>query len=325
MRRREILGGLVSAVAWPIVARAQPSGIPVIGFLGAASAATTVLELKGFREGLSEAGYSEGRTVRVEYRWAEGQHSRLRALAEDLVHQNVAAIVVTGNAAALAAKAATATIPIVGQVGNDPVAAGLVTNLARPGGNVTGVTTLSAEVVGKRLELLHQLCPTVPNIALLTNPTNRDSDNSRRIAELAARSLNLELSVVNASTAAQIDAAFDSFKQLQAGALEIAPDAFFNSRSKQIAVLTLSHSVPAIYQYREFTASGGLMSYGANITDSYRLVGAYTGRILRGEKTADLPMQRVTKVELFINLKTAKALGLTAPASLLARADEVIE
>jgi putative ABC transport system substrate-binding protein len=325
MRRREFLGALATAATWPLVAQAQRLGIPVIGFLGSASPETTALELKGFREGLSAAGYVEGSNLTVEYCWAEGEHGRLRALADNLVHQNVAAIVVAGNAAALAVKAATSTIPIIGQVGSDPVAEGLVASLARPGGNLTGVTTLSAEIVGKRLELLHQLCPTVSRFALLVNPTNRDSNNSSRVAELAAGSLSVQLSVVTASTAGEIDEAFASFEQLRVGALEVAPDAFFNSRSKQLAALTLRHAVPAIYQYREFTASGGLISYGANITESYRLVAAYTARILRGETAADLPMQQATKVELFINLKAAKALGLTVPEALLASADEVIE
>jgi putative ABC transport system substrate-binding protein len=325
MRRREFITLVGGAVVWPLVARAQQPTMPVIGFLGTGTAELTTSELRGFRQGLSEAGYIEGRNLRIEYRWSEGQTARLSALVTDLIHHQVAVIAVTGNAVALAAKAATSTIPIVFQVGNDPIAAGLVTSLARPGGNLTGVSTLGTEVVSKRLELLHQLIPTVSSIALLINPNNRDSENSKRNTEAAAQRLGLQFHVLRASTPGEIDAAFKSLGELQTGALVVAPDAFFNSRSEQLAALALQHAVPATYQYRKFAAAGGLMSYGANIADAYRLVGIYTGRIINGEKPADLPVQQATKVELFINLKTAKALRLTVPPFLLTTADEVIE
>jgi putative ABC transport system substrate-binding protein len=325
MRRRKFISLLGSAAAgWPLAARAQET-MPVVGFLGSGTAESTTSELTGFRQGLNEAGYVEGRNVIVEYRWSEGQKSRLSTLAADLVHHQVGVIAVMGNTVALTAKATTASIPIVFQVGNDPVAAGLVASLARPGGNVTGVTTLSAEILAKRLALLHEWVPAISNIALLVNPANRDSENSKRNAEAAAQRLGLQLNVILASTPAEIDAAFKSLGQLQAGAAVVAPDEFFNSRSEQLAALALRYAVPTTYQYRKFAASGGLMSYGANITDAYRLVGVYTGQILKGAQPADLPVQQASKVELIINLKTAKALGLTVPQSLLVAADEVIE
>ena len=326
MKRREFIAIAGGAAAWPLVAvAAQQSAMPVVGFLGTGTAELTTLELRGFHQGLTEAGYIEGRNVTVEYRWSEGQSSRLSTLAADLVHDQVAVIAVTGNAVALAAKTATTTIPIVFQVGNDPVAAGLVASLARPGGNLTGVTTLSAEIVAKRLELLHELIPTISSIALLINPNNRDSENLKRDAEMAAKSLGLQLHVVRAGATNEIDAAFKSLAQLQAGALIVAPDAFFNSRSEQLAALALQYAVPTVYQYRKFATAGGLISYGANITDAYRLVGVYTAQILKGEKPADLPVQQASKFELFVNLKTAKALGLSVPPALQARADEMIE
>jgi putative ABC transport system substrate-binding protein len=314
------------ATAWPLAAEAaQQSAIPAIGFLGPGTAESTTSEVRGFRQGLTDAGFIEGRNVTVEYRWAEGQSNQLPTLAADFVHDQVAVIAVNGNATALAAKAATVTIPIVFQIGNDPVAAGLVASLARPGGNLTGVTTLSAEIVTKRLELLHELIPTISGIALLINPNNRDSENSKRDAETAARNLGVQLHVIRASSTNEIDAAFKSYAQLRANALIIAPDAFFNSRSEQLAALALRYAVPAVYQYRKFATAGGLISYGANITDAYRLVGVYTAQILKGEKPADLPVQEATKLELIINVKTAKALGLNVPSQLQQLADEVIE
>src|SRR5262249_20276950 len=282
---------------------AQQSPLPVIGFIGTGVAESTTAELKGFREGLSDSGYIDRRNVKIEYRWAEGQSSRSSALAADLVHDQVAIIAVTGNTLAVAAKAATATIPIVFQVGNDPVAAGLVASLARPGGNLTGVTTLSAEIVAKRLELLHELLPTISDIALLINPNNRESENTQRNAEIAAHSIGLRLHVIRAGSANEIDAAFKGLKQLQVGALVVAADAFFTTRSEQLAALALQYAIPTVYQYRKFATAGGLISYGANITDAYRLVGVYTAQILKGKKPADLPVQQVTKLELIINLK----------------------
>ena len=326
MRRREFITVFGGAVAWPLVAEAAPqSTMPVVGFLGIGSAESTTLEVTGFHQGLTETGYIEDRNVTVEYRWSEGQNSRLSTLAADLVHDQVAVIAVTGNAVAIAAKAATATIPIVFQVGNDPVASGLVASLARPGGNLTGVTTLGAEIVAKRLELLHELIPTISSIALLINPNNRDSENAKRDAEVAAKSLGLQLHVIRASSTNEIDAAFKDFKQLQAGALMVAPDAFFTSRSEQLATQALQYAVPTVYQYRKFATAGGLISYGADIADAYRLVGVYTTQILKGKKPAVLPVQRATKVELLINRKTAKALGLNVPPQLQQLADEVIE
>jgi putative ABC transport system substrate-binding protein len=275
---------------------------------------------------LSETGYVEGRNVAMEYRWAEGRNDRLPALAADLVRRGVAVIATPGSGAAtLSAKAATTTIPVVFSTAIDPVAAGLVASLNRPSGNLTGVVTLSGEVGPKRLELLHEVVPKTTVIALLVNPTNPTVyETISRDLQAAARRLGLELHVLHASTEREFDMAFAALGQLRAGALVIGPDAFFTAQIEQLAVRTVRDAVPAIYQY-EFAAAGGLMSYGGSLTDSFRLVGIYTGRILKGEKPADLPVQQTTKVELIINLKVAKALGLTFPLPLLARADEVIE
>jgi putative tryptophan/tyrosine transport system substrate-binding protein len=322
MKRREfitLLGG--AAVAWPLDVRAQQAALPVIGFLSNASPDLFANRLRAFRQGLQEAGYAEGRNVAVEFRWAENQNDRLPALAADLVHRQVAVIVAPGILSALAAKAATVTIPIVFEVSVDPVEGGLVASLARPGGNLTGVTSLNAELGPKRLELLHELVPTATTIALLVNPTNRaGAEAFLRGLQPTARALGLDLHIVNASTEHDFDTVFTTVVQLRAGALMIMPDIFFNARREQLATLAAHHAVPAIYQYREFAAAGGLTSYGTNDTKYYTLFG-----ILKGDKPADLPVQQVTKVELFINLKSAKMLGLTVPPALLARADEVIE
>ena len=328
MRRRDFiaLGGSFAA-AWPIAARAQQPAMPVIGFLGTASPDLYAKALSAFRQGLSETGYVEGRNVTIEFRWADSQNDRLPALAADLVRRQVKVIAAPGSTpAALAAKAATATIPVVFQVGTDPVAAGLVASLARPGGNVTGVTTLNTELGPKRLQLLRELIPTAKIIALLVNPTSPFiTENISKDLELAARTLGLQLHILNASTERDFDTVFATFAQLRADALVIAPDAMFISRSEQLGALTLQHAVPAITQFREFAAAGGLMTYGGSFTELARQVGVYTGRILKGEKPADLPVQQSAKAELIINVKSAKALGLAVPRELLARADELIE
>ena len=327
MRRRDffkVIGAL--ATAWPLAARAQQATMPVIGFLCATTAEGYAAPLAAFRRGLDQAGFIEGRNVAIEYRWAEDQNDRLPALAADLVRNQVTVIVAAGTPATLAAKAATSTIPIVFYIGVDPIEAGLVTSLARPGGNITGVTTLNAEVVPKRLQLVHELAPTATVIALLVNPTSPTlAETSMKEARVAAQTLGLQLHVLHASTERDLDEAFRTSVQLRAGALVISPDASFNSLSKQFGALTLRYGMPTIYQFREFAAAGGLLSYGGDVSEFNRQTGILTGRILKGEKPADLPVQQSAKMELFINLKTAKALGLTIPQSVLVRAVELIE
>jgi putative ABC transport system substrate-binding protein len=327
MRRREFIRLTGAAAAWPLAARAQPVAMPVIGYLDVGSPDGSAPIVAAFHQGLARTGQVEGRNFVIEYRWADGRNDRLPELAADLVRQKVTVIVTPGStAAALAAKAKTTTIPIVFAIGADPVAAGLVPTLNRPGGNVTGVATLNAEVGPKRLELLHQIIPAVSIVALLSNPTNPViSEPLSRETQAAARTLGMRLHVLHASSDEEIQAAFGALRGLQVAGLVIGSDQFFNSRSGQLASLALRHSLPAIYQYREFTAAGGLISYGASLADAFQLAGVYTGRILSGERPADLPVQQSTKVELSINLKTARALGLTVPPGLLVAADEVIE
>ena len=327
MQRREVITLLGAAVAWPLAARAQQPAMPVIGFLGSDSPALFAGALPIFRKGLSETGFFEGQNVTIEYRWAEGQNDRLPALAADLVRRQVNVIVAPGSTpAALAAKAATATIPIVILTAGDPIALELVASLNRPGGNITGLTSLGRELVSKRLELMHELLPTATVVALLVNPTNHAlTESTTREAQDAARTLGLQLHILQASTERDFDTVFATLVQLRASALVIAIDSFFTSRREQLAALALRHGVPAIYQYRDFASAGGVMSYGGSLTNAYGLVGRYTGLILKGQKPADLPVQQVTQIELVVNLKNAKALGLTVPPQIIARADEVIE
>jgi putative ABC transport system substrate-binding protein len=326
MQRREFITLLGGASAWSLAARAQQSAPPVVGFVSSASPQDYVRQVAAFLKGLGETGYVESHNVAIEYRWAEGHYDRLPALVADLVQRQVAVIAASTTPAALAAKAATTTIPIVFEGGTDPVETGLVASLDRPGGNVTGVTQLNTVVMPKRVELLHELVPTASVIALLVNPTDAAyAEQTTRDVQAAARSFGLELHILNASSERDFDAVFAELIRLRAGGLVIGGGAFFISREEQLAVLTVRHAVPAVFETRGFVAAGGLMSYAGSLTDSYHLAGVYVARILKGEKPAELPVQRGTKVELYINLKTARALGLDIPNTLIGRADEVIE
>jgi putative tryptophan/tyrosine transport system substrate-binding protein len=326
LKRREfitLLGGGVAA--WPLAAHAQ-GATPVIGFLSAASSGPFAHFTAAFRQGLQALGYVEGKNVAVDYRWAEGQYDRLPELATDLVRRNVAVIVATGGpASGLAAKAATVTTPIVFIHALDPVKAGFVASLNRPGGNTTGVYLFTSALEPKKLELLHEVVPKAVVIGVLTNPRNPNAETISKDLQTAAGKLGLQIQLVHAAVETEFDAAFTSLVQQGAGALVVAADPFFNARREELVTLAARHAIPAIYEWREFAAAGGLMSYGTILADAYRQVGVYTGRILKGEKPADLPVVQPARFELVINLKTAKALGLQIPDKLLALADAVIE
>ena len=326
LRRRDfitLLGG--AAAAWPLPASAQQPTMPVIGLLGSTAAAQWEPYVAAFLQGLSDADFVVGRNVRIEYRWAEGEYGRLPTMAGDLIQHQVNVLAALTTPAAVAAKAATATTPIVFTTIGDPVQIGLVASLRRPGANVTGVTYLNVELGPKLVQLLHEAVPTVSTMAALVNPANPNADIISRDLQVAAKMLGLELHVLNASIDRDIDTALSALVQLRVGGLVVVTDAFINSRGEQVAARALRDKVPAIFQSRAFAAAGGLMSYAGSASDAYRQAGVYTGRVLKGEKPADLPVQQSTKVEMIVNLKTAKALGLSFPLSLLGRADEVIE
>jgi putative tryptophan/tyrosine transport system substrate-binding protein len=326
MRRREFIAGLGSAAAWPVVARAQQTAMPVIGFLSEQSADDEYkIATVPFFQGLKETGYVEGQNIAVEYRYAENQLDRLPALAADLVRRRVAVIVAAGTAAALAAKAATTTIPIVVATAGDPVALGLVASLNRPGANLTGVANLAGEVSPKRLQLLRELMPNAALFGVLADPAFPATPSLISGLQAAARTLGLQLVVANASTDSDLETAFATFSQQRVGAVLVGASGFYGRHPEQLAALVARHALPAIFQYREYVLAGGLMGYGSSFGYLYHQVGIYAGRILKGEKPADLPVVQPTKFELVINLKTAKALGLTIPETLLATADEVIQ
>jgi putative ABC transport system substrate-binding protein len=328
MRRRDFITHLgIAAASWPLAARAQQPTMPVIGFLSGASFETMRDYVNAFHQGLADEGFAEGRNLAIEYRWAEGQNDRLPALAADLVRREVAIIVVGASTpGALAAKAATQTIPIVFFVGTDPVKVGLVASLAQPGGNITGITVLNVELIAKSLELMHNLMPPGTTIAVLVNPANIPQTATERVVvQDAARVLDARVVIVSASSPSEIESAFAALVRDQLGALVVSGENFFLTQRNLLVKLAANHAVPTIYPYREFVLAGGLMSHGTHFSDAFRRIGVNTGRILKGKKAADLPVQQVTKIELAINLKTAKALGLTFPLPLLGRADEVIE
>ncbi len=324
MRRRELITLIGAAGLWSLPLRAEQS-TPVVGFLNGSSADGYAPMVAAFGQGLKEEGYVDGQNVTIEYRWAEGRYDRLPELVDDLIRRRVSVIAATSTPANLIAKKATSTIPIVFTTSSDPVQLGLVESLNRPGANATGVTQLNVELGPKRLELARELMPNATDVALLINPKDPQSDAVLKNMHAAARSLGLQLHVLRASSEAEMEAAFVSFASLKAGILTIGTDALFNGRAENLASLAVRYSVPTIYQYNQFTRNGGLMSYGGSIEDAYRAAGILTGRILKGDKPSDLPVQQSTKVRLIVNLKAAKALGINVPLSMLGRADEVIE
>jgi putative ABC transport system substrate-binding protein len=326
MTRRKFLKYFgVAVAAWPLSAHAQRP-MPVIGYLGAESPAAFASRVRAFRQGLNEGGYVEGRNVAIEFRWAEGQHDKLPALAADLIRRPVAVVVAPGGApAALAAKSASATIPIVFEMGADPMALGLVETLKRPGTNLTGVTSLNVQVTPKRLEILHETDPTATRIAILLNPTSPTAASQLKSLQTAAEALRVGLHVLHASSVRDFDSVFETLAKLRPGGLVVASDGFFATHGEPLATLSVRHAIPAIHQSRDFAIAGGLMSYAGSFMESHRQAGIQTARVLKGENPAELPVQQITKVELIINLKTAKALGVTMPLTLLGRADEVIE
>jgi putative ABC transport system substrate-binding protein len=325
MRRREFIVLLGAAAAWSLGAHAQQSKMPVVGFLNAGSAGPYAKQTSAFRQGLSETGYIEGRNVLIEYRWAEGHNDKLPGLAADLVQRQVDVISATTLPAAPAAKAATATIPIVFLIGGDPVELGLVNSMNRPGGNMTGVAVLNVDLIAKRLELLHELVPKVDTMAVLLNPNSAYTEPEKRHVQEAAHSASVKVLLLAASNESEISAAFPNLVREKAGALIVSADPFFTSQRDRVVALAAQYAIPTSYQWRDFTEIGGLISYGANRIDIYRQTGIYAGRLLKGEKPGDLPVQQPTKFELVINLKTAKTLGVKVPQSMLVAADEAIE
>jgi putative ABC transport system substrate-binding protein len=326
MRRRDFITLVgVGVTSWPLAAQAQQPAVPVVGFLCPSSPEGYAIQASGFRRGLTEAGYNEGQNVAIEYRWADGHYDRLPEMASDLVRRNVAVIAAAAIPAAVAAKQVTNTVPIVFEVGADPVRFGLVASLSRPGGNVTGISNLSNQLVVKRIELMHQLLPSAGTLAVVLNPENPTFQILIDEARAAQNPLDVNIQFLQARTIGEIDAAFAKAVELRAGGLVIAADAYFVSKPKEIAALAKRYNIPTSHEVREFAVAGGLISYGADLGDAYRLAGVYAARILKGEKPAELPVQQSTKVQMTINLKSAKALGLTVPLPLLGRADEVIE
>jgi putative ABC transport system substrate-binding protein len=324
MNRRDVIAALGGAAAWPVAARGQQPAVPVIGFLNSGSATGYAPMAAAFRQALNEVGYTEGRNVAIEYRWADGQYDRLSPMARELVGRQVN-VIVANSPGNLAVKLATTTIPLVFTTADDPVRVGLVVSLSRPGGNVTGATQMAVELMPKRVEVAHELSPAISDLAILVNPANSYTELILANVQAIVRSRKLKLHVLHASSERDFDGVFAALTQMRVGVLVISTDTFLVSQTRELAALTVRHAVPAIFQDRAFAHAGGLMSYGGSITDLYRIAGVYTGRILKGENPADLPVQQSTRVELILNLKTAKTLGLELPPTLLARADEVIE